>query len=238
MRSAPLGRHRDTDVRQYSTSVHLTPRENSSLNYKLLSLSKYYLATGWLTLCGLGVAWELPGAQSVSVHMNPKFFCWKSLMLLIMMNSIKCDRLTRDTREWQKRECHLHTLNEGRKGSESREQLRNPRHPVWQWPWHVTRGGVTADQGRAGQMCLHSAWTVIATLLSLTSSLSWASHILWQDGILRNYGNVAQMSLCHCNWDSLSHTCHPHIILTFYCQTQPDLLMLCPFQIMFSILIY
>ena len=146
-----------------------------------------------------------------------------------------CDRLTRDTREWQKRECHLHTLNEGRKGSESREQLRNPRHPVWQWPWHVTRGGVTADQGRAGQMCLHSAWTVIATLLSLTSSLSWASHILWQDGILRNYGNVAQMSLCHCNWDSLSHTCHPHIILTFYCQTQPDLLMLCPFQIMFSI---
>ena len=94
MRSAPLGRHRDTDVRQYSTSVHLTPRENSSLNYKLLSLSKYYLATGWLTLCGLGVAWELPGAQSVSVHMNPKFFCWKSLMLLIMMNSIKCDTVT------------------------------------------------------------------------------------------------------------------------------------------------
>ena len=27
------------------------------------------------------------------------------------------------------------------------EQLRNPRHRVSQWPWHVTRGGLT-DQGR------------------------------------------------------------------------------------------
>ena len=131
--------------------------------------------------------------------------------------------------EWQKRECHLPRLNgeggggRGGRGHKVGEQLRNPRHRVWQWPWHVTRGGMT-DQGRAGhgQMCLHSACPVIATLLSLASSLSWASHILWQDGILRNYGNVAQMSLHHWNCDSLSHTCHAHsIVILAMCPACP-----------------
>lgn len=142
------------------------------------------------------------------------------------MDSVKCDTLTRALGEWQKRECHLPRLSEGwpggGRGQKVGEQLRNPRHRAWHWPWHVTRGGMT-DQGWAGhgQMCLHSACPVIATLLSLASSLSWASHILWQDGILRNYGNVAQMSLRHWNCDSLSHTCHAHISLAVYCHPYP-----------------
>ena len=92
---------------------------------------------------------------------------------------------------------------------------------------------VTRDTWRSdwpGQMCLHSAWPVIATLLSGPSSYVthlWSAlsasllHRLWQDGILRNYGNVAQMSPGHSDWDPLTHTCHAHVSLTLYCRPLP-----------------
>ena len=51
--------------------------------------------------------------------------------------------------EWRSVTCDCMRLCGGEervKRLES-EQLRNPRHRVSQWPWHVTRGGLT-DQGR------------------------------------------------------------------------------------------
>ena len=145
-----------------------------------------------------------------------------------MMNSVKCDSTDPGqergvTEEGVSPAQTEWGLGGGRKGSEGwRAAAQSPSQSV---TLAVTRDTWRTDwpglSWARGQMCLHSACPVIATLLSLASPLSWASHILWQDGILRNYGNVAQMSLRHWNCDSLSHTCHAHISPAVYCYPYP-----------------